>query len=245
MTGKINFLCTYQPHTLNSYEQNLSRFLEYLLDCPAQSLCLAPEVCCTGFDYDHFDTAATFSQQIDQALLEASHDKCIVLTMIEKVEDAFFNIAKVYDQGQVIHTQIKDKLFTIGDETRYFTPPATAPLRIFEVGRLRIAILICFELRFIELWEAIQGVDIVLIPARWGKIRSEHFITLSTALAIANQCYVLTSDTHDDDTTAQSAIITPMGTRYANGDAWMQRLPFKAQEIVKMRRYLNIGLPNG
>ncbi len=244
-TGNIRYLATYAPHTHQSYEQNLSQFLKALETLPHETLCLAPEVALTDFDYENFEQAARFSHTIDKALVKASKHRTVVLTLIEKEHDAFFNVAKVYHKGAVIHTQAKEKLFTLGEELRYFTAPKTPPLRTFTIGDIKVGLLICFELRFIELWRALYGVDIILVPARWGALRTPDFITLNKAIALTHQCYVLASDTQDEACTKAASIITPGAERFENGTALLQLLPFKQKTIKKMRRYLNIGLHHG
>jgi len=47
----------------------------------------------------------------------------------------------------------------------------------FTINGVRYAIIICFELRFKELWRRIEGVDIVVIPwPWWGKNPSPRTI---------------------------------------------------------------------
>ena len=58
------------------------------------------------------------------------------------------------------------------------------------VGRLGVAI--CYDLRFPELFRklALEGAEILCLPAEWPKPRQEHWRTLLRARAIENQLFV-------------------------------------------------------
>ena len=242
MTTTGRPLLSLQFETTPNYEDNLQTLLKLCGIALDNSIILAPEVSLTGFDYPNFSQAAAFTSQADIALLVASANKTITTTMIEQEDEKFYNVAKVYHHGKIIHRQKKHKLFTIGDERKYFTAGDKEAIQIFEIEGLKVAILICFELRFSKLWQQILGADIIMIPAQWGKIRSEHFKTLSTALAISNQCYVIASDASNVDTSSESAIITPFGERFSNQTALIQSLGFEDKIVKKMRKYIDIGL---
>lgn len=242
MTTTGRELASLQFETTANYEANLQTLLSLCDSLKPNTIALAPEVSITGFDYANFENAADFSNNIDKELLQASHDKTIVTTMIVKEDTFFFNTAKVYHHGKIIHQQKKHKLFTLGEEIKHFTAGKAKNIINLKVDKLNIAILICFELRFTELWQQIKGADIILIPAQWGKIRSEHFSALTKALAITNQCYVIASDAANNDTTSKSAIITPFGKVYENQTSLIQTLAFQTKEVKKMRKYINIGL---
>ncbi len=244
MTGRM--LASLQFETKPDYEENLSQLTRLCDLAPRGSILLAPEVSLTGFDYANFDAAALFSAKADERLALASqNNKSIITTMIEKEGNSFYNVAKVFHRGALVHTQAKHKLFTLGDETRFFTAGTQEAIKIFELDGIKVALLICFELRFTDLWEKIKGADLILVPAQWGKIRTEHFKTLTKALAIANQAYIIASDASNEDTTGCSAVITPFGETHYNGNALMQTLPFDPKLLQKMRRYIDIGFFHG
>jgi predicted amidohydrolase len=102
--------------------------------------------------------------------------------------------------------------------------------------------MICFELRFIELWKKLQGADIICIPSMWGEPRKEHFETLTKALAITNQCYVIASNSSNVDMASSSGIINPFGKYIRDDSANILIDTYDQNEIKKMRRYMNIGL---
>lgn len=238
-------LASLQFETTTNYQKNLDTLLSLCNTVAEKSIILAPEVSVTGFDYDNFKEAALFSHTIDEALLKASQDRTIITTMIESIDNKFYNVAKVYHHKKIIHEQKKHKLFTLGQERKYFSAGEEEALKIFDIDGIKVAILICFEMRFSKLWQQVLGADLILVPAQWGKIRSDHFTSLSKALAISNQAYVIASDAANSDTTSQSAIITPFGETHSNQSALIQTLPFDKKILDKMRRYIDVGLNDG
>jgi predicted amidohydrolase len=76
----------------------------------------------------------------------------------------------------------------------------------------------------------------------WGKNRKEHFETLTKALAITNQCYVIASDSANEDMAKGSGIITPFGEEFRDDKSELITQKFDKTLITKMRRYLNIGI---
>jgi predicted amidohydrolase len=95
----------------------------------------------------------------------------------------------------------------MNDERKYFKAGEIEDIKVIKLGELKIASLICFELRFTELWEKLKGADIIFVPAMWGTLRKEHYETLTKALAIANQCFVVASDSMSAKTVTQVSSI--------------------------------------
>ena len=81
-----------------------------------------------------------------------------------------------------------------------------------------------------------------MIPAFWGRLRKEHFETLTKALAIANQAYVICANSCGEDMAGGSGIISPFGNEKREDTSGLISQAFDAQEIKKMRRYIDIGL---
>ncbi len=84
-------------------------------------------------------------------------------------------------------------------------------MKIIDVDGIKVASLICFEIRFPEYWLNVLGADLILNPSMWGVKRKNHFETMTKALAVANQCYVLTANSANEDMAKGSGIITPWG----------------------------------
>jgi predicted amidohydrolase len=134
--------------------------------------------------------------------------------MTTKTNDEYFNTLFIFSKGNIVHRQAKVKLFALGDEQKHFKSGNLEDVKIIEIEGIKVACLICFELRFISLWQKIQGADVILIPAMWGKLRASNYTTLTTAIAITNECYVIAADSSNDDMAKNSGIITPFGVEY-------------------------------
>lgn len=242
MENNSTTLCTLLFKTTANYLINLKVLLQLIEQTKRNSLILAHEVCLTGFDYENLERATAFSAYAMQELLNASQEKTIVLTMLEKIEGEVFNLVKVFHNGKLLHQRAKSRLFRLGNEEKYMSEGNDNEFEIFEIDGLKVAIFICFELRFKKLWQKAEGADIVLVPAWWGKPRTKHFRLLTQTLAVINQCYVIASDAKNAECSALSAIITPQGKALYNGNKPCLERVYEKKEIIKMRKYINIGI---
>jgi predicted amidohydrolase len=233
-------VATLQPKTLPTYEENLAYLSDFIQKSEAH-LIVAPELCLTNFDYENFEDAAAFYETAVEALKNVVDDKIVVLTLTVKEKNDFFNRAIVFHQHQIVHQQEKYKLFKLGNEEKYFQAGSKEKIQMFELNGLKYALLICFELRFKDLWKVIEGVDIILIPARWGRSRTEHLETLSRALAIMNQTFVVVSNSADEDMALASAIISPWGEVISSKEHDVIEGMISLKEIKRVRRLINIA----
>ncbi len=226
--------------TSSDFDKNLEILKSLIFK--SNDLVVAPEVCLTGFAYERFEECADFSKKAIKELLPLSKDKIICYTQIEKRRGKFYNIAKVLYNQKVVYEQPKVKLFKFGGETNYFTPGRMEDIKSFEIEGKKFGLLICFELRFLEIWEKLKGADIILLPAMWGKPRKRHFEQLSEALALINQAFLIASDSANEDMAKSSAIIDPFGKAYRDDRKVLLTKEVDLSEIKKMRRYMDIGL---
>jgi len=220
------------------YQENLDRLLEEIRKHQDKQIIVAPEVCLTAYDYEHLTTAAKFSAKALKTLKQEVDEQIVVLTLILEDGDEFVNQAVVIHKHKVVHRQNKVKLFKLGDEDIYLSSGKKKKIKPFEIEGVKYALLICFELRFKELWKQIEGADIVLLPARWGLPRKKHLEILSSALAVMNQSYVLLSNSSDSDMASASAIISPNGDRVADDAKEAIEGSVDFREIKKIRRYI-------
>lgn len=232
-------VATLQIKTEKTYIENLEKLLFYIKTSNA-NLIVAPELSLTNFDYEHFEDVATFYNIALVKLLEAVSDKILVLTMTKKENKEFVNQAIVIHNHEVVHKQNKYRLFTLGEERKYFKAGLREDIVKFNINGISYGILICFELRFKELWRELEGTDIILIPARWGKPRKKHLETLSQALAIINQTFVVVSNSSDADMASSSAIISPWGDSYMNDELDILEDKINLNEIKKVRRLIKM-----
>ncbi len=220
------------------YQENLDRLLEEIKKHQDKQIIITPEVYLTAYDYEHLTTAAKFSAKALKTLKQEVDEQIVVTTLILEDGDEFVNQAVVIHKHKVVHRQDKVKLFKLGDEDIYLTAGKKKKIKPFEIEGVTYALLICFELRFKDLWKQIEGADIVLVPARWGLPRKKHLEILSSALAVMNQCYVLLSNSSDSDMASSSAIISPNGNSVIDDENEAIEGSVDFREIKKIRRYI-------
>ena len=228
--------------TTNRFEGNLEHLISLVCAAPEDAIIVAPEVCLSGFAYDRFEEAADFTPLAIEALFPHVGNRLLVFTAITKGEGGIFNTAYALHDHRILHRQSKAKLFALGAEHEHFDAAEEGGITPFEFGGIKIGILICFELRFKKLWDQLEGCDLIAVSAQWGKLRSEHFVTLTNALAVMNQCYVIASDAANDDTSAMSGIITPFGGELRNHGDELLVSHYESRTVTSMRRYLNVGI---
>jgi predicted amidohydrolase len=228
--------------TGSDYEQNLQTLITLIKQTDTFTIVVAPEVCLTAYDYENFEHVLAFAHLAIEEIKKISLNKIIILTMIEKRDGAVFNFAKVFHNGAVVYERAKARLFRFGDEHKYMAEGSDEAFKIVEVDGIKLAVFICFELRFKDLWQKSEGADVIAVPAWWGVSRREHFKLLTQSLAIINQCYVIASDSKNEECTAMSGIITPMGHEHRNRNTPCLELEYSKKDIALMRRYMDVGI---
>lgn len=235
-------LTALQTKITQDFGANLQKLELLILNCKPGSFILAPELAVTGYSYDNMDLAVEYSQKAIASFLKLSTDRTISLTLMTKEDNQYFNTLHIFHKGQIVHTQSKHKIFVMNDERKYFTPGLLEDIKIINIDGLKVAALICFELRFIELWQQLQGADLILVPAFWGAPRKNNYETLTHALAVANQCFVIASGCANDECAKSSAIISPFGNKYQDDIKELLTLDVDLSEIKNMREHLYVGI---
>ena len=241
MTSKMN-LCALQLKTTDDFQDNLNNLISSINNIQDGSFILAPELCLNGYAYDRLSDAVAITNIAIEKLKDLSINKTIALTMTTKKEDKHYNTLFIFHKGEIAHTQSKNKLFVLNDERVHFTSGKEDDIKIVKIGDLKVATIICFELRFIDLWKKLQGADIILIPSMWGVLRKQNFETLTKAIAVMNQCFVIASDSANEDMAKSSGIITPFGDEYRDDTKSILTKEIDLSEIKKMRRYMSVGI---
>ncbi len=243
MTSKKHYkLASLLFETGSDYEQNLQTLLTLVKQTAPNTLIVAPEVCLTSYDYDNFESIIAFASKAIEEIKKVSYEKIIVLTLIEKRDGKVFNFAKVFHNGEVVYERAKARLFRFGDEHKYLDEGSDEDFEIVSVDGIKLAVFICFELRFKELWHKSEGADVICVSAWWGVSRTEHFRALTQSLAIINQCYVVASDAQNKECTAMSGVISPMGEEHRNGNKPCLEQEYIRKDIDLMRRYMDVGI---
>lgn len=235
-------LIALQIKTSEDFQKNLEHLKSLILECEENSIILAPEIALSGFCYDRMQEASDFSLKAIEELKSLAKNKTIALTLITKQNNAFYNTLHIFHNQEILHTQSKLKLFPLGNELEHFEAGNKEDIKILDINGLKVATLICFELRFPQLWEKVKGADVILNPAMWGLKRKDHYETISKSLALVNQCFVIASNSADENMAKGSAIISPFGNVVKDDEKEIIKVSADLDEIKKVRKYINIGL---
>lgn len=176
----------------------------------------------------------------------------IVFGMTEPGDDASddrtFNTTVILDsEGSIVKTYHKTHMYdafgvretdTYRAGTKLFTPVDTP------FGR--IGLFVCYELRFPEIAriQALQGAEILLVPAAWykGDLKSSHWKTLLTARALENTVFVLGCDLYSQDTyMGESMAVDPLGVPFACASEGSRLIPcmVDTERIYEVRKKLS------
>lgn len=159
-------------------------------------LVLFPELWSTGYDLENAadyatpPTAGVFAAVADLARENQIH--VLGSCLSELGAGQFGNTAVLHNPaGEIAATYSKTHLFQLMDEHHYLTAGETPTLVETEHGRFGLTI--CYDLRFPELFRryALQGAQVVFVPAEWPHPRLAHWRTLLRARAIENQMFIV------------------------------------------------------
>ncbi len=144
-------------------------------------------------------------------------------SLLERQADGrFYNCMPLYGpKGELAAAYRKIHLFRLMDEDAYLAPGQDSTMIDLPWGRVGLAI--CYDLRFPELFRryALNGAQLIVLPAEWPCVRQEHWRTLLRARAIENQCFIAACNRVGESggTTfcGRSAVIDPWGEVLAEG----------------------------
>jgi predicted amidohydrolase len=176
-------------------DANLAYVREALPRVAAQgaNLAVLPEMWSSGFSYKNLKELAKRTDGIVEELLTLSRELKLVIvgSMPEPNGDKVFNAIYVADNGTLAGIYRKIHLFSLLGEDRAFSGGDSWLLADTSIGK--IGVIICYDLRFPELSRrlAVEGAQVICVPAQWPKPRQEHWRTLLRARAIENQLFVV------------------------------------------------------
>lgn len=144
-----------------------------------------------------------------------------ILTIhVPSVPGRAFNMLVALRGGRVVAHYAKLHLydaFAIQESRNVDAGDAIAPL--LDVDGLKVGLMTCYDLRFPELAlaHALQGADILALPAAWvrGALKEHHWATLLAARALDATCYVIAAGECGNKNIGQSRVIDPFGVTIA------------------------------
>jgi omega-amidase len=161
-------------------------------------LVVFPELWSTGYALDR---AREFADPLNAGIFAqlstvATQNKTsIVGSVLEKRGLEVANSATFFaPNGRMLGVYRKIHLFRLMKEDQYLQP-GSSPL-VLDLPWGKTALAICYDLRFPELFRryALEGAQMVILPAEWPAERLEHWRTLLQARAIENQYYIVATN---------------------------------------------------
>jgi len=153
---------------------------------------LLPELFAMGFRYsDYADCGPGVPGPTTEFIqdLAEEHSAYVVASGIEQAGPKYLNtLVMANPKGKVLTTY--SKVHPFQDEKDIFVGGES--LVIADLGKMRVGLEICYDVRFPELTRtlALNGAELILIPAAFPDPRVVHWDTLVMARAIENQVYV-------------------------------------------------------
>ncbi|HEV2641054.1 MAG TPA: nitrilase-related carbon-nitrogen hydrolase [Candidatus Elarobacter sp.] len=186
------------------------------------ALVVLPEMCTTGFTMDvSVQPRGLDDPQVmrlaDIARAHGVHLIAGVGVREPSLGGAYSNSALVFGPDGALRAQYrKQRLFGFAGEDGAYRAGG-APV-IVDIGGVRLAPLVCFDLRFPELFQAVANdVDVFVVIANWPHTRRAHWDTLTRARAIESQSYVIAVNRIGDADgltyDGGSVVYDPMGER--------------------------------
>jgi len=180
-------------------------------------LAVLPEMWSCGYDYRNLAALAKETPRVLQELQNECRklDLVTIGSLPELADGTIYNTAYVIDRGEIVGSYRKLHLFSTMREDQFLGSGNHSLVVDTSVGRLGVAI--CYDLRFPEMFRklALEGAEIVCIPAEWPKPRQEHWKTLLRARAIENQLFVIAANCCGKqgklDFFGLSQLISPLG----------------------------------
>lgn len=207
------------PMTLGDVKSNRDKFLSALSEVIDEqpSIVILPEMWATGFDYQNLNRFSGQTEEICNDISRRLNENTLVISALpERNYNKVYNTVYAVSSAGVIARYRKNFLFTPLDEHVYIDNGKG--ITVFEFMGVKIGLLLCYEIRFPELFRmtALAGAELITVPAVWGAVKKEHWLTLLRARAIENQCYIAGCNTsvmhgRKDMPCGYSAMFDPWG----------------------------------
>jgi predicted amidohydrolase len=210
-------------------------------------LLVLPELWATGYNLGRAREQAAPLDQGHFALmaeLAQVHGLYVTGTALEENPGGRpFNTAALYGpDGRCLGAYRKVHLWAPLGEVEHLTPGDALP--VFELPWGTVAMAICYDLRFPELWRrfADAGAQLILIPAEWPIRRVEHWRLLLRARAVENQLYVAGCNRAGGDADGKfgghSAAVDPWARVLVEGGSEPNLLvtPIDLDDVARARR---------
>ncbi|PTQ54620.1 MAG: Aliphatic amidase AmiE [Hydrogenibacillus schlegelii] len=207
-------------------ERNLEKLRNLMSGKRDAELIVLPEY--VNFNLEHLSPEEAFqlADSLDGAFMTSlqemakTHKVYLVGALLTKspYPPKVYNTAfLIRPDGHLLATYRKIHLYDAYHykESEYVMPGNEKP-RVIDIGKTKVVLSICFDLRFPELYRtaALEGAELFLTPAAWysGPMKEETLLTLARARAIENTSYMVMASQFSKVFTGRSAVVDPYGT---------------------------------
>lgn len=209
-------------------EANRARIEPRIRDAAARgaTLVVLPEMWATGFSMRPEVTSEGEGGPSERFLVETSRaTRAAVCGSVAQSRPDWGRARNVFlaaTPGGVVHRYAKIHPFRYGGETEHYESGDS--VTTFDVDGVRVTPLVCYDLRFPELWAlAAPRTDLFVVVANWPRPRAAHWRTLLVARAIETQAYVLGVNRVGEGGglvyDGESALVSPLGELVADAFA--------------------------
>lgn len=203
---------------LGAVEKNFELAAKLIRSAGNSDVVVLPELWTTGYfptPLENFaDTNAARTAEFISSLARELAINIVAGSVVAEVGGKFYNRCLVSNRaGKIIAAYDKAHLFSFAGEEKIFT--AGSRIVTFELDGVSCGVAICYDLRFPEFVRkiALQGVEILFIPAAWSLKRLKPRQILTRARAIENQIFVVFVNS-----SGHSEIINPLGEILCESD---------------------------
>ncbi len=171
---------------------NIGRAEQFIREAKEQKadIIFFPEMSFTGFSLE-IENIKENGESINAVRkIATDNDMTVGFGWVRACENMAQNVYTVVSsKGEVLSEYVKIHPFSYSGEDIYFK--SGSQLAYFNYKGFNIGTLICYDLRFPEIFQALsKNADLIVVPACWPQKRNDHWKTLLKARAIENQCYI-------------------------------------------------------
>ena len=225
---------------LGNVEKNFDTARKLINGAKSSDVIILPELWTTGYYPEPVENFADIDGKRTVEFICAASAKnnanIIGGSIIAQVDGKIFNRCIVANRhGEIISAYDKTHLFTFADEDKVFS--AGKSFSTFELDGIKCGVAICYDLRFPEFIRklALNGIEILFVPAAWSLKRLTPRQILTKARSIENQIFVVFANS-----AGKSEIVNPLGEVIAESNIGEEILTadldlnFRADVIRKM-----------
>lgn len=199
MTTQIPVAGIQMDFKLGDNAGNVARMIAQLDDPQVASaqLIVFPECAVSGYCFDSREEAWPHAEPIPgpatEALLAAAkaRGKHLVFGMLERNGDKLHNSCVLLGPEGIVGVYRKIHLPFLGVDR--FVDAGTEPLRVYDIGSMRVGLHICYDGSFPECVRVLTllGADLVVLPTNWPPGADTFAELLPNARALENHIYYM------------------------------------------------------